>query len=69
MHRTHALCVVFMQLEDLPVTASLAAKICDVRRNVANVVAGNDDRLLVIVGPCSIHDTKAAKEVSSIALQ
>jgi len=49
-------------LEDLPVTDTLAEQIFEVRRNVANVVAGKDDRLLVIIGPCSIHDVKAAKE-------
>ena len=34
-------------------------------RKVADIVEGKDDRLLIIVGPCSIHDTKAAKEYAS----
>jgi 3-deoxy-7-phosphoheptulonate synthase len=29
---------------------------------VQNVLESTDDRLVVIVGPCSIHDVKAAKE-------
>ncbi len=34
----------------------------DTRRAVHNIMRGADDRLLVIVGPCSIHDPKAALE-------
>ncbi len=32
------------------------------RKNIHNILQGTDDRLLVVVGPCSIHDTKAAME-------
>jgi len=32
----------------------------DTRRNVHNIMAGKDDRLLLIMGPCSIHDPAAA---------
>src|SRR5450830_690897 len=34
----------------------------DTRRNVHNIMAGKDDRLLVIMGPCSIHDPAASLE-------
>jgi 3-deoxy-7-phosphoheptulonate synthase len=34
----------------------------DTRRTIHNIMAGEDDRLLVIVGPCSIHDPAAAIE-------
>ena len=34
--------------------------ITDTRRNIHNIMAGEDDRLLVIMGPCSIHDPAAA---------
>ncbi|RDX27759.1 hypothetical protein CE155_02955, partial [Bifidobacterium breve] len=30
------------------------------RQEIRDVLNGRDDRLLVIVGPCSIHDPKAA---------
>ena len=30
------------------------------RRNIHNIMAGKDDRLLVVIGPCSIHDPGAA---------
>ena len=32
------------------------------RQNVHNIIAGTDDRLLVVIGPCSIHDPSAALE-------
>ncbi len=34
--------------------------ITDTRRNIHNIMAGKDDRLLVVIGPCSIHDPSAA---------
>jgi 3-deoxy-7-phosphoheptulonate synthase len=36
--------------------------ISDTRRTIHNIMAGTDDRLLVIIGPCSIHDPGAALE-------
>ena len=36
--------------------------IADTRRNIHNIMAGKDDRLLVVMGPCSIHDPVAALE-------
>src|SRR4030095_9136632 len=32
------------------------------RRAIHNIMAGKDDRLLVVIGPCSIHDPAAALE-------
>ena len=32
------------------------------RRQIANILEGSDNRLLLIVGPCSIHDVNSAKE-------
>ena len=36
--------------------------ISDTRRNIQSIMAGKDDRLLVVIGPCSIHDPVAAQE-------
>lgn len=36
--------------------------ITQTRKNIQNIMAGEDDRLLVIIGPCSIHDPAAALE-------
>ena len=38
----------------------MIARIADARRQISDIVHGKDDRLLVVVGPCSIHDPEAA---------
>jgi 3-deoxy-7-phosphoheptulonate synthase len=49
-------------MEELPLGEKASEIVTEGRRNADRVVQGEDDRLLVIVGPCSIHDTKAALE-------
>jgi len=44
----------------LPVSANASAVVRRGREQVAAVLSGRDDRLLVITGPCSIHDPQAA---------
>ncbi|MFB9428640.1 3-deoxy-7-phosphoheptulonate synthase [Streptoalloteichus tenebrarius] len=46
--------------ERLPVTDAVAETVLGAREAVCRVLAGTDDRLLVVVGPCSIHDVDAA---------
>jgi len=46
----------------LPVTEEISAAVNAYRQTVRDIVAGRDERLLVVVGPCSIHDPKAALE-------
>ncbi|MEI7788117.1 MAG: 3-deoxy-7-phosphoheptulonate synthase [Chlorobiaceae bacterium] len=48
--------------EKLPVDERIADTVITGRREVENILTGKDSRLLVIVGPCSIHDTEAALE-------
>lgn len=48
--------------DELPLDDDLAATVLDGRRDVARVLDGHDDRLLVVVGPCSVHDPVAALE-------
>ncbi|BCJ38992.1 phospho-2-dehydro-3-deoxyheptonate aldolase [Actinocatenispora thailandica] len=48
--------------EELPITDHVAGTVRDGRRAVIDVLSGTDDRLLVIVGPCSVHDPAAALE-------
>ncbi|WP_262851449.1 3-deoxy-7-phosphoheptulonate synthase [Mumia quercus] len=43
-----------------PLSASAAALVTRAREAAAAIMAGRDDRLLVLVGPCSIHDPSAA---------
>ncbi|AOS44561.1 Phospho-2-dehydro-3-deoxyheptonate aldolase, Phe-sensitive [Lacunisphaera limnophila] len=46
--------------EDLPLSEAGAAAVHDARRAVSAILQGRDDRLVAIVGPCSIHDPAAA---------
>ncbi|MFT4260059.1 3-deoxy-7-phosphoheptulonate synthase [Microbacterium sp.] len=46
----------------LPVGEERAALVSRTRDDVRRIMAGDDDRLLVVVGPCSIHDTDAGLE-------
>ena len=48
--------------EELPLTERASATVLAGRTEVSNILAGRDPRLLVIVGPCSIHDPAAARE-------
>lgn len=48
--------------ERLPLSPKLAQQIRQNRQAVADVLHGRDDRLLVVVGPCSIHDHDQALE-------
>jgi len=52
-------------LEQLPLTAPIAEVVHNGRAQVASIVNGLDDRLVCIVGPCSVHDIKAAKEYAT----
>ena len=49
-------------LKEFPITESAAKTVSETRQAIHRVIHGADDRLVVIVGPCSIHDVKAAKE-------
>src|SRR5438477_5492225 len=49
-------------LEELPITERVSNIVSDARQAIANAIQGTDPRLVVIAGPCSIHDTKAALE-------
>lgn len=48
--------------DELPQGDAGAAFVHQARRDVAKVVLGQDDRLLVLVGPCSVHDPVSALE-------
>ncbi|MDX8383916.1 MAG: 3-deoxy-7-phosphoheptulonate synthase [Ghiorsea sp.] len=51
---------------EFPISDVAATTIFETRQAVHSILNGDDDRLLVIVGPCSIHDTKAALEYASL---
>lgn len=51
--------------EEIPQTENAEKTIFGTRRAIHNILAGQDDRLLVVIGPCSIHDPVAAREYAS----
>ena len=48
--------------EDLPVSETASETVITARKAIQQILAGKDQRLLVIVGPCSIHDADAAHD-------
>ncbi len=56
---------VFLE-EEMPMTERASATIFQARAEISNILQGRDHRLLVVVGPCSIHDTKAAREYATL---
>jgi len=47
---------------ELPMSDAATQAVIDHRRVIQNILTGRDDRLLVVTGPCSIHDEAAALE-------
>jgi 3-deoxy-7-phosphoheptulonate synthase len=56
---------VFLE-EDLPATETSTATVFNARAEISAILKGRDSRLLVLAGPCSIHDTKAAREYAAL---
>ncbi len=52
-------------LAELPLTQAQAATVHGSREAVRAVLAGEDDRLLTVVGPCSVHDVNAAVDYAA----
>jgi len=52
-------------LEELPLSEAQAEVVLGGRAQVHGVLDGEDDRLLVVVGPCSVHDVEATLEYAS----
>ncbi|MGH8634214.1 MAG: 3-deoxy-7-phosphoheptulonate synthase AroG [Burkholderiales bacterium] len=49
-------------LREFPASEKAARTTYETRQAIHRILHGADDRLLVVMGPCSIHDVKAAKE-------
>lgn len=47
-------------IEEMPISSSASQLIFSTRQQISDILAGSDPRLLVIIGPCSIHDPEAA---------
>ena len=59
---------VFLE-EELPTSERASSTIFKAREEIARILRGEDRRLLVVVGPCSIHDAKAAREYAALLKQ
>lgn len=51
--------------EEIPLTESSSTRVCAARRAIEAILDGKDPRLLVVVGPCSVHDPKAALDYAT----
>ena len=49
-------------IEELPLNENQKQKVLYTRKQIEDVLDGKSNKLIVVVGPCSIHDTKAALE-------
>ena len=56
---------VFLE-EELPETENASSTVFHARKQICDILDRKDHRLLVICGPCSIHDTKAAREYAGL---
>ncbi len=52
-------------LREFPMTDKAAQTTFETRQAIHRILHGADDRLLVIMGPCSIHDVKAATDFAA----
>ena len=52
-------------INELPVNDVAAATVSQARNSIHRILTGEDDRILVVVGPCSIHDPDAAREYAT----
>ena len=49
-------------LRQFAITSRAKGIVAETRHAIHRILHGADDRLVIIIGPCSIHDVKAAKE-------
>ncbi len=53
-------------IADIPISDRAAETVSSARSAIHRILAGDDDRLLAVVGPCSIHDPVAAREYAGL---
>jgi 3-deoxy-7-phosphoheptulonate synthase len=54
-------------LDELPLTETGSRTVASAREELVRILDREDDRLIVVVGPCSVHDVEAATEVRRAA--
>ncbi|NND99366.1 MAG: 3-deoxy-7-phosphoheptulonate synthase [Pirellulaceae bacterium] len=53
-------------MEEIPVEPDVAATVAGARTGIQRILQREDDRLVVVIGPCSIHDPDAAMEYAKL---
>jgi 3-deoxy-7-phosphoheptulonate synthase len=53
-------------MDEIPITERVSTVVAEAREDATRIVRGADDRLLVVTGPCSIHDPAAAMEYARL---
>jgi len=61
----HQLIAPSILIEEKPISDAMAELVSNTRTQAEAILHGKDDRLLVVVGPCSIHDTEAALDYAA----
>ena len=52
-------------LEEMPISEKISSLVYGTRNEISSILHGKDDRLLVICGPCSIHNPDSAIEYAT----
>ena len=52
-------------IEEQPLSEKGSLMVTRAREEVAEIIGGRSDRLLVVVGPCSVHDPAAAHDLAT----
>ncbi len=47
-------------MNEIPILPEVSSFVSNTRKEISDIILGNNDRLLIIVGPCSIHDVESA---------
>ena len=56
-------------IDEIPISSEVSELVVNTRENIRKIIHGFDDRLLLIVGPCSIHDPEAAMDYAKRLLK
>ena len=56
-------------IKQLPMTDKAITTVVKTRSDIINILDGKDERLILVVGPCSIHDVDAASSLGANAAQ
>ena len=52
-------------IDTLPMSDAAIETVVKTRNEIINILNGSDNRLLLVVGPCSIHDVDAARDYAN----